>query len=128
MQQSFDNAQETGVPAGAKKILPLQNGGELWTDLFCRMPSGLRTVDSRQADYALITKADYESRSDYTGPAYNTITKAYLCGRNGTVYFVGSVTHSPPFSGTVRLGSALRGEIATAEEIWNAVKREIAFP
>ena len=117
---SFDGAadfRDTGwiFPEGAK----------LYTDspdLYGLLPGAMRTMDGREADYVLAVRTRRVARSDYSGSANNTITELFLCGRDGTVAMLCSVTHSPPLFGRVKIGQSLDGSAASAGELWEAIR------
>lgn len=88
---------------------------------FSLLPASVRTVSPEEADYCFVKKTRTKSRSDYTGPAHNTITELYLCGKDGSVTLICSITHSPPAFGMVRVGQSLGGSVATDEELWKKI-------
>ena len=113
----------SGLMAG-KRIIPITKTG-LDSPMLCAMAPALRTPDSRAADFALVTRVRYESRSDYTGPAQDTITEAYLCARDDTVYLIWRHRDTPPIFGMVTLGSWLRGDAATPQQIWAGIEAQL---
>ena len=90
--------------------------------LFSLLPEDSRTIDTREAEYALVRYDHYSPRNDYTGPANDAITEVYLVSRNGDISRVCRICHAPPKSGVVKQGSSLNGSVATTEEIWEAIK------
>lgn len=90
--------------------------------LFSLLPEDSRTIDTREAEYALVRYDSYSPRNDYTGPANDAITEVYLISRNGDISRVCRIYHTPPKSGTVKKGSSLNGNVATTEEIWEAIQ------
>ena len=90
--------------------------------LFNLLPEDSRTIDTREAEYALVRYDSYSPRNDYTGPANNAITEVYLISRNGDISRVCRIYHAPPKSGTVKKGGSLNGSVATTEEIWEAIR------
>lgn len=92
-------------------------------DWYVQMPPEMRKMNPREAEYAFMTSIRHQERHDYIGGrAENTITDLYLCGRDGSVAFLGSVSNSPPFSGVVMQGQALRGAIASSEQLWELIR------
>ena len=91
-------------------------------ELFAMLPESIRTPDGSSADYRLIRNIRHEARSDYNGPANDTITEMYLCGRDGTAALLFSVMHEPPEFGQVKQGESLNGRMATYEEIWEEIR------
>ena len=90
--------------------------------LFSLLPEDSRTIDTREAEYALVRCDSYYPRNDYTGPANDAITEVYLVSRNGTISRVCRICHAPPKSGMVKNGGSLNGNLATTEEIWEAIQ------
>jgi len=121
MPESFDGAEdyrETGwqFPEG-KKLFTSS------TDMYFLMPENIRTLDAREADYMLVKRTHSQSRTDYSGSAHNTITELYLCGVDGTVALLCSITHSPPVFGRVKIGQSLGGSVATDAELWEKIRK-----
>ena len=106
---------ENGSLAGSK-VYPMIHG------LGSLMPEDIRTYDSREADYALISRVWYITRTDYTGPAHDTITDVFLCSRTGEVQLIKRFYRTPPVSGWVLQGASLGGGGPTNEEIWDICK------
>lgn len=118
--QSFDNAEDcrsTGwtLPEGMKVYTSSQT-------LYALLPESVRTWDWNAADYMLVRDIRKRARNDYTGPANNTITTMYLCGRDGTVSLLYTKETRPPQFGMVEEGKSLDGDIPTYEEIWEEIK------
>lgn len=121
MPESFDGAEdyrETGwqFPEG-KKLFTSS------TDMYFLMPESIRTLDAREADYMLVKRTRRQSRNDYSGSAHDTITELYLCGADGTVALLCSITHSPPAFGRVKIGQSLGGSVATDAELWEKIMK-----
>ena len=90
----------------------------LAADLFCAMPSELRTLDRSEATYALVRTTEDKVRSDYTGLAYDRITHVYLYATDGSelicLYYWRS---EPPTIGQ----GVLYGSTANGELIWEGI-------
>lgn len=125
--RTFENAQDISEIESwrflkGKKIIPLLNWHLLDGSLYFLMPNEARTYDLDEADYSIVRHEVKEARRDYNGPAHNTITEVYLCGRDGTIIYIGSVTNEPPKAGLVRKGVSLGGREATAMQMWDIIK------
>ncbi|MBQ7535777.1 MAG: hypothetical protein IJT43_09195 [Stomatobaculum sp.] len=88
------------------------------------MPETIRALRMDGETYALVITGSLTDRNDYvfevTGDkakASNRTTTVYLCSPDGLFTEVYSVTKEPPKSGT----GWLKGERASAEEIWDAI-------
>lgn len=118
------------------KIIPLQYRedwkGNVYTDLagnlYCRMPESLRTLRASEADYALVLTTSQKHSSNYIGPGYDTVTSAFLYGRDGKAALLCRVSHAPKQQfGVLSPGvSKIAGREATGEEIWSGI--EHMFP
>lgn len=118
--ESFEGAEDyrdTGwtVPEG-KKVYTAS------AYLYSVLPQNIRTLDTAGADYILAKNIRTESREDYTGSAHNTITEVFLCGRDGSVALLCSISHAPPGAGRVKIGQSLGGRQATDEELWEEIR------
>ena len=92
------------------------------------MSPELRTYVSGEADFLLVTDISSSKRNDYNMAAYDTCTSAYLCARDGAVYRVCEVWHSPPAFGRVKLGNSPQGAVASDKEIWKKYKKMLNKP
>ena len=126
MPADFSAAQKLPVPlselTAGKRILPFDDN-TLYCSLYFTMSPELRTSVSSEADFLLVTDITSEKRTDYSGSAYNTCTSIYLCARDGAVYRVCDIWHSPPLFGRVKVGQSLRGGVASEKEIWTRFEK-----
>ena len=106
-------------------IIPIDHGGKVLYDLFCKMPDSKRTLDREEADYILITHIDQFHNNNYvwkgtnkTANVYDLYTTVYLCTPDGTYSQIFSARHTPYNS----VSGAKSGREATEEEIWEGIK------
>ena len=107
------------------RIVPLNLYSEnryCLSELYLMLPDPVRTQDCEEADYALARRIRYIPRTDYTGPANDTVTELWLCGKDGRCVLVSSILHEPPSSGRVVWGLSLAGAQADASEIWDDIR------
>ena len=107
-----------------KKLLPVKDR-KLYGSLFGYMPPAARTLDEREMDYILAVDVQYQERFDYSGAAFNTCTSAYLCARDGAVYRICDIWHTPSIFGIVKAGEALRGDVAGSAAIWEEIEKQL---
>ncbi|MCR5370984.1 MAG: leucine-rich repeat domain-containing protein [Clostridium sp.] len=116
--------QQAPVAGKDVEMDPLPKGTRVYTsdDSFARyLPEGVRAANPLQADYVLVREVRKYSLSNYTGPAYETETSVYLCGRDGSLVCLCRITHLPPNRGWVAKGESLEGKTATYGEIWERI-------
>ena len=104
-----------------KRVMPIADHGDVCVNgaLFCAMPTDVREIDWRRADFVLYVGYSSEARDDYIGFAYNKTTRCWLWSKDGGAKLLFEVTHTPPVSGY----GTLSGEEATPEEIWEGIRR-----
>lgn len=93
-------------------------------DFQIRLPKARRASKLEEVDAVLLLVYHEESRTDYisTGPgggAVNRCYDIYACERGGQSWLLYHKTVSPPAYGT----GVLRGDEASLEELWDAVKQ-----
>ena len=91
------------------------------SELYFLLPDSVRTQDCEEAEYALVRRVQTIPRTDYTGPANDTVTELWLCGKDGTCVLLCSILHEPPTSGRVAYGLSLDGPQASTEELWEEI-------
>lgn len=99
------------------RIIPLDENGAIIGELFCRMPASIRTIDSREADYALVRTTENEARSDYYGMAFDRLTYVFFCAKDGTATKIFFERSAPPIHGE----GVGYGEIASGAAIWSEI-------
>ena len=92
------------------------------SELYFLLPASVRTQDCDEADYALVRRVQTIPRTDYTGPANDTVTELWLCGKDGTCTLLCSILREPPTSGRVPYGLSLDGPQASAAELWEEIR------
>ncbi len=118
---SFDNAEDY-----RNREWTFPDGKKVYTSstvFYSGLPKNIRTLEGVNADYRLVKNVTTRSRNDYSGWAHDTTTDLYLCGKDGTVALLCSITHSPPSAGRVKIGQSLGGREAADEEIWEIISR-----
>lgn len=104
-----------------KRVMPVADHGDVCVNgaLFCALPTDVRTIDWREADYVLYVACTSEARDDYIGFAYNRTTWCWLRSKDGGAKLLFKDTDTPPISGY----GTLSGDEATPEEIWEGIRR-----
>ena len=92
------------------------------SELYFLLPASVRTQDCEEAEYALVRRVQSIPRMDYTGPANDTVTELWLCGKDGTCVLLCSILREPPTSGSVPYGLSLDGPQANAAELWEEIR------
>ena len=124
----FSAARDLPVPLAelisGKKLLPVKDQ-KLYGSLFGCLPAAMRTLNEGEMDYLLAVSVEYQERFDYSGAAFNTCTSAYLCARDGAVYRVCEIWHTPSIFALVKAEEALRGDVASSTEIWEEIEKKL---
>ena len=117
---------DSQAPIAGPNDPPLPEGTRVYAEdqsLASLLPESVRAINPIQADYLLVRDVRKYSLSNYSGPAYETETSVYLCGRDGSAVFLCRISNMPPERGWVAEGDSLDGDVATFGEIWEQIDR-----